>query len=196
MTWKSITPELVTACTSMVEAFSHAPRELWGDHIVLGYGDLADMLILWIDTVREAQKDHAFYGPEWLPTVSDFYKSALFERIRSGKAPLPEPPPIGLACPWYAVVEDPGPHYVIDIACRVPGDAGLGANDIVLLQNGYTIVEVRGDQDYVVRDTYPETSYRFRLWYDPEYIRRGWCAPGYEMPKGGWMLQNMEFHSE
>lgn len=62
----------------------------------------------WIRVARRFGRPES-YGPNWLPSDADIAKSALFERIRSGKEPLDYPPPIGLACPWYALVEEPGP---------------------------------------------------------------------------------------
>ena len=39
-------------------------------------------------------------------------KSRLFWRIRSGKKPLALPPPTAYSCPWYELLEVPGPHDV------------------------------------------------------------------------------------
>jgi hypothetical protein len=108
---------------------------------------LTEQIVLWVKTVRETHPImfHAGgYGPTWLPSSSDLWKSALFERIRHGVAPLPEPPPIGYSCPWYAVVEDPGPHSAM--AFEKPQREGTL---IVVHQNPYSILEARGPNDFV-----------------------------------------------
>lgn len=143
--------------------------------------DMCRHMVTWIKTVREAG---GVYGRDWLPSDADMSKSALLERLRSGKQPLAEAPPLGYSCPWYAVVEDPGPHYVFD--------AWRGQNDdMVVLQSTYEITEMRGEQDFVIRDKWRNTSYRFRLWFDPE-----WEHPSKRLAKGGWFMQNTSFTKE
>lgn len=41
-------------------------------------------------------------------------KSALFWRLLCGKDPLPFPPPRRFGYPWYEVIEENGPHLVIE----------------------------------------------------------------------------------
>jgi hypothetical protein len=139
----------------------------------------ARAVVLWIRTVRDA--GGFGYGPGWLPSEPDFTKSALFERIRSGKAPLEHPPPLGYACPWYALIEDAGPHYAFDVS--------VSGGDFIALQNRYTVVERRGEA-YVIKDARRETPYRFKAWYDAE-----WRHPGGRFI-GGWFLQNVAFANE
>lgn len=143
-------------------------------------------ILLWIRTVREAgaKYGNSYYGPDWLPSEADYDKSALFERIRSGLQPLPEPPPIGYSCPWYAVVEDKGPHYVYDVT----SDANwIGEGEVSVAQNRFTIYERKSETDMIVGDA-RGTSYRFRLWFDPE-----WRHPNnLRKDEGGWFIQNVE----
>lgn len=150
----------------------------------------AQAVVTWISTARAA----GYGGPDWLPTEADIHKSALFERLRSGKDPLPFPPPIGLACPWYAVVEDPNPHHVGALNGMMGpwfgGDARWG--DLIpdgyvsVLQNTYKIVSRAGEEDYIVRDCHCGlTPYRWRLWLDREW--RHPTRPG----NGGWFLQRV-----
>jgi hypothetical protein len=137
---------------------------------------MARHVVTWISTVRAAG---GVYGADWLPSDADMSKSALLERLRSGKEPLAEAPPLGYSCPWYAVVEDPGPHYVFD--------AWRGQNnEMVVLQSAYEIVEERSGYDMIVRDKWKNTSYRFHLWYDAE-----WEHPSKRLAKGGWFMQNV-----
>lgn len=138
---------------------------------------MARHMVTWITTARAA----GYGGPDWLPSDADIYKSALLERLRSGKAPLPEPPPLGLACPWYALVEDVGPHYVLDVARD-----GFNPDTISALQYPYKVVEERGERDFIVRDGLRDTAYRFRLWFDAD-----WIHPSHKLGKGGWFLQNV-----
>jgi hypothetical protein len=138
---------------------------------------LCQQMALWIATARAA----GYGGPAWLPSAADIHKSALFERIRSGKSPLPFPPPIGLACPWYALVEDPGPHRVGregPWAPRFGPDGFLAADEVSVVQNLYRVVERRADA-LVLRDAaHGEGSpWLFRLW-----LEDGW-----------WLMRNMEF---
>lgn len=145
---------------------------------------MARHVVTWIRTAREAG-----YGSDWLPDEADMSKSALLERLRSGKDPLPEPPPLGMSCPWYALVEDPGPHYVFDVW---RGGEGLiiPADLIVVLQTPFKIVEECGEKDFIVRDAGHDTSYRFHLWFDPQ-----WKAPERSVPRilGGWFIRNVVF---
>lgn len=150
--------------------------------------ELFRQIMLWISTVRETGKKYGlvYYGSDWLPSDADFSKSALFERIRSGLRPMDEPPPVGYSCPWYALVEDKGPHYIFDVT----EDADfIEENQVLAAQNRFTIHERRGDKDYIVGDI-RGTSYRFRLWYDAEWQPRSLAQ---EPRKGGWFMQNVEF---
>jgi hypothetical protein len=44
------------------------------------------------------------------PNDADIHHSALLSRLRSGKDPLPKPPPHAFSSPWYSVMEEDGPH--------------------------------------------------------------------------------------
>lgn len=201
MTWKTITPQLAKACSAILDAWRKHPDYL--SAVVppgssLGNSNqIASMLRTWVETVRAANPNSPFYGPAWLPSETDIYKSALFERIRSGLDPLEEPPPIGLACPWYAVVEDPGPHFVYDV--KEAGAFGQWFEDlpikpdvdIFVLNTGYRVTEKIGPKDLIIRDGRRDTSYRFHLWYDPEFTWPGRMASR----QGGWLMRNMEFEN-
>jgi hypothetical protein len=144
-------------------------------------------VMLWITTVREtgAKYNLLGYGSDWLPSEADFAKSALLERIRSGLAPMVEPPPVGYSCPWYALVEDAGPHYIFDVSTDADW---LEEDQVLAAQNRFTIYERRGEKDFIVGDI-RGTSYRFRLWFDAE-----WNHPtGFRKGQGGWFMQNVKF---
>ena len=209
MTWKTMSRELAEHCEIIVERWRKVSSgDFDGDYPMipdrpLSYTvELAGMLREWVMTVRQVHKNGTMpgmYGPDWFPTSSDFYKSALFERIRSGLKPLPEPPPVGLACPWYAVVEDPGPHFVYDV--KEAGEFGQWFEDlpvkptvdVFVLNTGYRVTEKIGPKNLIIRDGRHNTSYRFRLWYDPEFTWPGRVSAGYTARKGGWLMQNVEF---
>jgi hypothetical protein len=145
-------------------------------------------IMLWIRTVREAgvRYGNPFYGPDWLPSDADFNKSALLERIRSGLQPMDEPPPVGFACPWYALVEDAGPHYIFEVWFK--------DNCAIINQNPFTLYEKLGEKEYIVGDA-RGTSYRFRLWFDPDWRHPSEKAAQLARFQGGWFMQNTAFAS-
>ena len=54
--------------------------------------------------------------------LDDVLKSALFARIRTGKGPLPFPPPTRHGVPWHEVIEEEGPHAVeAEVICDESG---------------------------------------------------------------------------
>lgn len=61
-------------------------------------------MVEWIRLVRGLNRSD--YPKHWLPSFADLCKSRLFWRLRSGKKPLPEPPPTAFSCPWYEVVDE------------------------------------------------------------------------------------------
>lgn len=149
--------------------------------------EIAIAVVTWIKTARAA----GYATNDWLPRDPDIYKSALFERLRAGKEPLKFPPPRGYACPWYALVEDRGPHFVGH------GDHGPYAraeNEIIIMQNSYEILERRGAEDMIVRDSHHaiSTPYRFHLWFDAN-----WTLPSNapDAKTGGWFMRNVEFEA-
>lgn len=90
------------------------PR-LNGKHV----GDETDFrncvnMITWIRTVRKTQKYGEGRWP-WFPSRIDMWKSSFFWRLRSGKAPLPSPPPTSFSYPWYDVVENLNAHWIDSI---------------------------------------------------------------------------------
>jgi hypothetical protein len=148
---------------------------------------LFDQIMLWIRTARKAGAKYGlpYYSDSWLPSVPDFEKSALLERIRSGLMPMEEPPPVGYSCPWYALVEDHGPHYVFDVHMQ-SGSQFLCENEVLVAQNVYIIYERISEKELIVGDK-RGTSYRFRLWFDPD-----WRHPtAYRPEDGGWLIQNI-----
>jgi hypothetical protein len=81
-------------------------------------------MISWIRIARRERYAHDV-SPNWLPHGIDLLKSRLFWRLRSGKLPLPYPPPTAWSCPWYELIEDVRPHWVHDCYVHKPGEAGL-----------------------------------------------------------------------
>ena len=174
MTWKQITQDEMELCTKMA----------W-----------------WIRVVRETGGQ--FYGKDWLPSQADIGKSALFERIRSGREPLEFPPPLGYSCPWYGVVEDPGPHMVGNrifehVQFGIAGNEYFPENSVSILQNLYEIVKRLAKEAYLIKDLRHDTPYRWKLWYDPEYdmSRFDNVAQKKPFPPGAWFMQNVDFLKE
>jgi hypothetical protein len=194
MTWHTLSRGFFFASQVVVNELRGLPPEQWEDTLRgedEGSGTLNRQIITWIKTVRAANPDNPYYGPEWFPAETDYYKSALFERLRSGLKPLPEPPPLGYACPWYALVEDPGPHYVHDMDWD-----DIYGSYVMIYQNRYDIVE-RDGRDVILRDAHPETSYRFRLSYDANHVNRFLHRPGWPAPTpGAYMIRNMAFEAQ
>jgi hypothetical protein len=150
-------------------------------------------VLLWIRTVRDTGIKYGLvqYPSDWLPSDIDCAKSALLERIRNGLTPMDEPPPVAYSCPWYALVEDEGPHYIFDVH---QSGQFLAQGQIAVAQNVFMIYERKSDTDLIVGDS-RGTSYRFRLWYDPDWYNRGSTLPIENRPRGGWFLQNLAFAS-
>ncbi|MEQ1558942.1 MAG: amino acid permease [Methyloglobulus sp.] len=65
----------------------------------------------WIQTARQTR----YYKGSWLPSDIDIAKSRLFWRLRSGKEPLPSPPPTAYSCPWYELIDEKRPHWAYDV---------------------------------------------------------------------------------
>lgn len=171
--------------------------------------DLCLNMAKWLD-IRKA------WSPQegWLPTSADIIKSALFERLRSGRQPLNFPPPTGLSCPWYAVLEDRGPHFVGDGGGFGPNFYYVKANDwecldshekatnVSILQSIYKILEKNENYMVVQPENQPNSPYRFKLWYESEHENTGINKPletssGIALiggkPTGGWFMQNLSF---
>ncbi len=189
--WKPLTREDTDRGMAFVSILRERPSATWE-----GLSDLESHILLWIKTVRETNTRRkpslGMFGPDWLPSSSDFSKSALFERIRHGLQPLDEPPPLGYSCPWYAIVEETTPHNVYEARFGNPWaslkieTAPKGDNFVSVLQNTYEIVAVDDSGEvHTLRDRGHETSYRWRLWFDPTWKHP--TAP--TMQNGSWMMQ-------
>jgi hypothetical protein len=141
----------------------HGPRILTRRDLAVAHS-----VVAWIDTVR---KRDGWYGEKWLPSGADFEKSRLFWRIRSGKAPLPHPPPTAYSCPWYELIDEPErAHWAYDHVMHkgVPIFAQC-RYELVSLKEGTAIPE----------------RVRFGPW-----TLRCWEGPGpYNNNVHGWWLQ-------
>lgn len=194
MTWTAVTSDDMDFCQKFVYEYpleeiiksdemydffklSFTEREEW----------LAGIIIKWITVARK----EGYGGPTFTPSLADFAKSALFERLRSGKEPLAEPPPVFLSCPYYGIVEDEGPHMVGLGLRDNQHNAHVDGDHIDLGWSlGWTITETKGENRYIVKDRYKNTSYRFHLWWDSNYTPPSTL---HEPPRGGWFMQNVIF---
>lgn len=104
-------------------------------------------VFLWIRTAREA------YGQlDWLPTLADVDHSALFQRIRSGKKPLPFPPGRAFSYPRYELYDEPDVEHKA-VEAWVPKMPDL-AGDIIIDQMRWKLVEtIEPEKHYVVRSS-------------------------------------------
>jgi hypothetical protein len=91
-----------------------------------------------------------------LPHYPDWLKSRLFWRIRSGKEPLPFPPPTAYSCPWYEVIEVPEAHDCYELIQEREGRVRVA-------QCSYTVVS-KGDDG------------KWELSYGP-YLFDAWNGP-------------------
>ena len=71
-------------------------------------------MVKWIRTARKF--GGSWYDSSWLPDEPDIRKSRLFWRLRSGKQPLPHPPPTAYSCPWYELIEEDRPHWAYEVS--------------------------------------------------------------------------------
>lgn len=139
---------------------------------------------LWITTTKASNRPFPYNNGNH-SSYTDLLKSSLFGRLRSGKLPLDEPPPVAFSYPWYEIVEDPEPKIIsyntkesITIITEIMGKT----IDPVLsiLQNHYEIVEHKDDV-YLIKDKYHLTRYRFNVWHDVDVTGAN--------PDGFWFMQ-------
>jgi len=126
-------------------------------------------IVKWIEIRRSVGIDH-------LPTAVDFAKSALLLRLLSGKPPLPAPPPTSFGRPWYAVVEEKGPHPCV-VRGILPDPRSTPSKTVMINDAHWTVVERIDDESAIVQ--WPRSNDLYRL------IRR---APG----DVDWTIQRTE----
>lgn len=133
-------------------------------------------MVRWIETARA----NKFANSSWLPEEPDVVKSALLERLYNGLDPLVEPPPLASSFPWYALVEDRGPHSISDVSRDT-----VRPDVIWALEYPYQVIQELGTNEFLVRDGRKRTPYRFRLWLDKTSTSRA--------RNGNWLIQNIVF---
>lgn len=77
-------------------------------------------------------------------TESGIERSALLRRLRSGRAPLAEPPPTSFGQPWYEVLESEGPHKVATDGKLTTLAELLGTQDSSATARNQFLVQVNG----------------------------------------------------
>jgi hypothetical protein len=123
---------------------------------------LAGRMLLWL----RIRKENWGLEANLLPTRPDIVKSALFERLRSGREPLPHAPPRGLDCPWYAVVEDAGPHRADGWGIEFGPGVMAHEGQVYILRNHYDLLETLGPQRYRIAPAGEQHHYFFWLWHE------------------------------
>lgn len=124
---------------------------------------LCEAISLWMRTARKHGRE-GYYDQNWYPSYPDITKSRLFWRIRTGKAPLPEPPPTAFSCPWYEVVEEcERPHHCIEAFIDID-DEGVEKGYVSVNQCTYNLVEKVSDLEAIVQFG----TIRYRLWKEDQ----------------------------
>lgn len=120
---------------------------------------LVDQLQRWI-TLRAIAKPDA----DW-PSLVDVVRSDLFRRIRSGLPVLDYQPPRAQSELWYDLVLQRGPHRADDgvDTDRQKVDPESG---VVLRRQWYRVVEVLGEQRFLLAVDDGRSPHRFVLWRD------------------------------
>lgn len=77
-------------------------------------------------------------------TESGVERSALLRRLRSGRAPMAEPPPTSFGQPWYDVLESDGPHTVATDGKLTTLAELLGTQDSSATARNQFLVQVNG----------------------------------------------------
>lgn len=144
---------------------------------------LVKYVIKWIETVRKS-KD---YSDDWLPNEIDAMKSRLFWRIRTGKDPLPEPPPRAYSCPWYEVIEQDRPHWANDLhdlkSFREAFHLKQEPDKLSICQCLYDIVEFDEKQRGIVKFG----NYEFDIWKESRMVINS--DQTHEQEFNGWWIQ-------
>lgn len=100
--------------------------------------------------------------------VEDVLKSALLQRIRSGRRPLPFPPPTKQGMPWHEVVEGED-QFIVD-AALIRDEAGALLGVSIEACTDWSICERRsGDAELVVQ--HQGKGPRYLLMLDPMFSR-------------------------
>jgi hypothetical protein len=107
------------------------------------------------------------------PTGPVWFKSALLHRLRSGKDPLPIPPPTSFRQPWYAIMEDGGEHPCV-VGTPVPVTSLLEVSPedkrlrLVINEAVWLVEKKVSETEYLVRwrEGYP--LFRLRKHPDPK----------------------------
>jgi hypothetical protein len=107
----------------------------------------------WIQVVRTEYSKHKGDYKDWLPSEVDVRKSRLFWRLRSGKEPLPEPPPTAFSCPWYEIIDEDRPHWVHN-------DVYIHDDWVSIAQCRYKLEKMEGEIPAIVSFG----SYKFKVW--------------------------------
>lgn len=128
--------------------YARLPRPELTRHQDLRNVALVLAAVCWVDTARQ------YYRAGWMPKDMDILKSRLYWRLRTGKPPLPEPPPRAFSCPWYEVIEELTPHRNQEMQLLKDGKG------VYLNQCRYALLEKRDDGVMILGFG----RWRFRAW--------------------------------
>ncbi len=145
-------------------------------------------MVTWIRTVRRTQK----YGEgkyPWFPSWIDMKKSSLFWRLRSGKNPLPSPPPTSFSYPWYDVIENANPHWVDGMYVQHV-DETLFTSYAYINQTPY-IVKKWVDAEETIPSVVAYGDYLFHVFKGPHQVKQVTSAGVEPLTIYGWWIQRL-----
>ena len=142
---------------------------------------ISECVVRWIQIAREY--GGIGYGDAWWPSRVDFEKSRLFWRLRSGKDPLPAPPPTCFSCPWYEVVEEPSPHWVMEGAAVSLAAFSKVNDDRPRFAFGQCLYVIESEDDAGQPETVSFGPWKFRCWQGTHPSNETFT---------GWYLQRIE----
>ena len=141
---------------------------------------------VWIRTAHKAAPDR--YPKGWEPSYIDCLKSRLFWRIRSGKTPLPHPPPCAYSCPWYELIEEDRPHWCWEeFRTYEPGYFKNPKPLVSIAQSLYELVE---KQEGGLMLSYG--PYHFKAWRGQAECPAMIDGKVIEVPRDGWYIQYLK----
>jgi hypothetical protein len=127
--------------------------EFYEEDKVSNQRDVIKAFCRWLE-IRE-QHGLSFPGDPEMMAI-DAGHSSLLGRLLSGKEPLAEAPPKRMSYPWYELVEH-GRADPLEVWIPQEGDAPHEGM-IVVDQHFWTIIEVRGEKEWIVAYQTPDTE--------------------------------------
>jgi hypothetical protein len=136
-----------------------------------------------IERMQEALRTYARIRFEWDARFDgclrevDLIKSRLLGRLLTGGAPLPMPPPLCYAGPWYDLIEE--------------GGADLDDSDVSI--GTHTSVHIAHDGRWAIQDSEPDDRTTLRYAFETSRGRHvDWGTWSLTRRDTGWRLEQIE----